>query len=70
VTTPTTWVKAKEHCELWDGRLASVHSTADNARLTGSTMDIFGSYWLGLNNIKKTGLEWTDNSVFKYSNWE
>jgi hypothetical protein len=35
-------------------------------------MDLFGSYWLGLTDIKKnpSGLEWTDGSILDYLNFE
>jgi hypothetical protein len=35
-------------------------------------MDLAGSYWLGLTDIKKTpsGLEWTDGSLLNYLNFE
>ena len=64
VEEPKTWQGANDHCFLYGGNLASVHSKTENTFVKGD-------YWLGLIKVSPGGQRhWTDLSTSDYFNWD
>ncbi|KAK0406543.1 hypothetical protein QR680_018635 [Steinernema hermaphroditum] len=66
VETPATFKSAQKSCAKLGGKLASVHSKAENTVLNAADEH----FWLGGQDSFDNGTwSWTDGSRFGYTNW-
>merc|ERR1711915_553606 len=67
--TKLSWTDAREHCNLQNAELASIHSQEEHEFILQLSKEHV-STWLGGSDSKTKGLYlWTDQSPWTYTNW-
>ena len=68
----TTWAEADKLCAQEGGRLASIHSKAEDDFIKSKVIPRgTGSAWIGANDIQRERVwKWSDRTPFIYSNWK
>lgn len=72
-TTGRTWEQARAACQRMGGELASVHSSEEQACVTGVLQRAAApgvGAWMGLSEAQQEGAwRWSDGSSSQYSQW-
>jgi hypothetical protein len=72
VNTELAWYDAQKSCAtVYQGNLASVHSTEENELLKNLMIDGTYAFWFGLTDLNRArgGFYYTDGTSFVYKNW-
>jgi hypothetical protein len=69
-STQADWWTAEDMCEAFDTTLATVDDAAENDALRTRGQQLFGHFWIGLNDHDVEGsFVWIDGSEPTYTNW-
>ncbi|XP_028971190.2 macrophage mannose receptor 1 [Esox lucius] len=66
--TPSTWLEARKQCQLTGANLASIASRREQVFLTTNMADVVTDLWIGLSDLNRNNLVWTDGQAIKYMN--
>lgn len=72
---PAKFIIAEQNCRKSGGYLASIHNELQNdfvAQFGAEAFDVMNvsNFWIGAHNLRDPKQwEWTDRSVFDFSNW-
>ncbi|CAD5120109.1 DgyrCDS8687 [Dimorphilus gyrociliatus] len=72
VNEDKNWFRAREFCKRNGGELTSIHDADVNNKLTSwssSLTHVRKTFWIGLNELERTGYKWSDGSPRDFFNW-
>jgi len=62
------WYDAQRVCRKWGGKLVSILTEEEQAKVAKMIKPHVQAYWIGANKTAQ-GYKWTNGKALKYKNW-